>query len=782
MALRLSLDDDDTAWKVCDGGAHHRLHIEWSELDEHNLPYEKQIDYEFRIVTWFFLPPIALGKGTLRSSSRSRPWTDDMIVTAGHLLTRYVEVHVPGRQSPPNRRRFSLIPRASVWCSLSLVMVFLAAAAVLMATTLSTLYLELSYRHAVTGLGGLSLVALARMVFNTVGPDLRRHRPPFLGLGYVIGRTLVVCGIGTVLVAMVPTRCMTTVVNETNVEVELRLPSSAQPLILGPGQRVTFFGAIDMVSELLTGSLVGDARGRFCMTDDADDDDGEPDDREEECAPKSEGTAREVIEVDARLKPRILHVRCRRQYWKGLDLESAKSLGSTESPVVTSDAILPRGKEEHELALDDQCHPKVASKPSSVMLGRDGYAWSYFVEQPWRLDELRDADRLVVDATVHVRDAVKLYVTRPLDEATSAVEPSTRPQALDIQISRAAVTQPLPLPYPHGVAELSIQVGTPDSGGQVTQSEVRCTRTTVGVGSHFRLQQLRVSGPSSRLHELTAKGGAVPGWSSTWTNTAPGSGGVLAPWICSAALGGGSEGEVVAPTDLGDVELELKVAAPRREEQGWALWIPAVYVGRRIEIESSDGVVGSLTCSPSATAQAYVIGPLRVWEDAGRRSHALVSSMTVERKDETEPPGSRVRARGSKAWHSTWQLESGATPSDPDAFPPWTCRPVAEGEDGCLGCGQSTGDDRATAQLVLGRSGTLRNASADLANGRVTLLPVPPTPCFFDESYSRVQATCPAARRCDPAPPEQRNAINRDLGKKCELVIACPPQGARCPD
>lgn len=812
MPLRLTESNaqgERFEWKVCEGYSRHRLSIQWDELEGHNLPYEREIEYEYRIVTWFFLVPVALGKGKLVSKDGMRSWNSELLVSAGRLLTRYVEVSVPDRQDPPNRQRFWLIPRASVWCSLALVLVSLVAAAVLMATTLSTLHVNLTYSHAVTGLGGLTLLAVAGMVFRTISPDLRGHRPPLLGLGYVLGRTLVVCVLGGVLVSMVPTHFMTSVVNETQAKVELWLPSSAEPLILGPGQRVTFFGTADSVSELLSGSLAGEAADRFCLIDaegngvagkdaegkgaegkDAEGKDEQAAGDKQRCVPSS-SKIRVVREPGwaSRLQPTPLTVRCRKLLWEGLDVDAAKALGSTKDPIVKSEAMVHGGEGEHELELDDQCKPKHASQSASVTLGRDGYTWSYDVEHPWRLAELHRATRLVVDTTGHEdRDALKLQVVGPASTAAAAGQPAPQGVTLRVEIERAGVTRPLPLPHPRAVGELSIAVGTPDSDGLVQRSLVTCKRSGVGIGSHFRLQQLWLAGSTSRLLALDARASEVLGWESSWVNTLPGTGDALAPWICATAVGEGAEGEVIAPTDLGDVALTLQVDFPHRDE-GWALRIPAVYVGRKIEIKAqSGGLAGSLTCSPSATALQFAIGPLWVSESGGGRVRAPISWMVVERQGDAGSGdrddgklGAKTRASGSSDWSSTWELEGSGTQGVRGEFPPWTCRPVTEDDDGCLGCGRASAANRATAQVTLGNRGAPRSARVDLATSQVTLERVFPTPCYFDEHYSRRLKRCPAPR-CKPVTPEQRTAINRDLGQACPLIIACPPPGARCPD
>lgn len=790
MALRLSGEgqrDEGSEWMVCDGGSRHRLHIEWSELEDHNLPYEKQIEYEYRIVTWLFLPPVALGKGTLRSSARGRPWTDDMTVTAGRLLTRYVEVRVPSRQDPPNRRRFSLIPRASVWSSVLLVSLFLALVTLFMATTLSTLHFNFTYSHAVAGVGGLVIVAAMRKTLAAVGPHLRTHEPPLLGLGYVFGRTLVGCVVGGTLVWIVPTRCMTSVVNDTQVKVELRLPNSSQPVSLGPGHRITFFGTTSSVAALLAGSLVDEDRKRFCLVDDSN--------KGYRCEPYSEQEQKTPEErvpelpwawwswLPSKLQPSPLKVWCHQRLWEGLDGETAERLGWDPKKIdVTSKTLSSLDGGKHELELDQQCEPLKASELLRVKVDdSSGNVWTYHVPHERHLDELSRSTRVVVDAAegpVMLRTSVS--------SVAAASEQASREDKLDITLEGPGTTAAFPLSHPRQVAKLEISIGTPDASGPVQQSVVTCTRTSVDLPSHFRLQQLAIpQGSTSRLLLLEAEGKGALGWGSQWVNTQPRADHAMAPWICATAVGEGTDGKVVAPTDLGEVKLTLQVDFPRPAER-WALRIPAMYVGRVIEIKSrSEDVIGELACRSSVSAEAFEIGPLWLRDSRGSRVHAAVAELQVDgqvsgragaqNKDE------RAAGLASRAsWSSSWVRTRNADGLR-DEFPPWTCRPIVEGDVGCLGCAQDDDGNQDKARVWLGSGRKLRYAAVDLAASRVTLDSVAPPPCFFDEDLSRRLASCSAVR-CKPLEVDRRNTINRDLGLTCSEIIPCPPRGVSCPE
>lgn len=821
MPLSLRFSRGSARWKLCSAGSRHRVMIEWRELDGNSPP--PKIEYKLRVVSWFFLLPIEMISGVLEprrnadepepadeppgeatgeegsavdpspaehsgefEGERRHTWTASYTVTAGHLLTRYVKVHVPRRQDPPQEQKLWLIPVASVWVSVSMLLLLLAGSAVLLATMLSTLHLNLTYAHAVSGLSGLSLLVVAGLVFRRISPELRGDRPPLLGLGYMFGRTALTCLLALVAIAVLPSRLMTMVVNRTKTEVRLDIPELSRTVVLGPDQRATFVMTPKYLGEALGDELEGEEGRPVCLVD------AEGQALVPSCEPEQPPSSEKAHDdtLLRGLEPVPLDIRCREQRWDELDQQTFEGArAGTAAPQVQGSAFA--DLDRRVMRLDESCRVKDSARALVTLADPHGFSTHYDVPYGWTPAELRDAPRLVMSSNEDRTTRLRIATERG-NESSGEQSPGSSEQVVLGVDAPPGSGHSAPIAVPRvGMGELEITIGTPSGEGLTEHGLVKCTPDEVTSG-HFRLGSLTVpEGSTSRLLALRASTADSPSWSSSWQNMRRGNDNALPPWICAIASGSGHSGQVTAPSTLGRVSLTFEVDLPQVEEP-LTIRVPDEYVGDGIEIVANDGLgtraTGILHCHSSSPVEAFDIGPLWIRDTKNRLRSDIFQRMTIEgRGPESETRADSRRGGGSaRRWSSVWQLGNERPSLFGGNFPPWVCRPASTTEGGCLGCGRAMADSSEGVKAIVVNGRDHWSADVMLPLSMARQHPTPPTICYTDRYFSRVYTSkkCQRSHPCKSVSPERHRHINDDLGLegRCSVIIPCPKESESCPE
>jgi len=783
--MPLSIEfDDGKRWRVCSSRARSRVTLRWTELSHDGVSREeaREIPFERSTTRWLELP-VSETKGTLKPVEGERAWSESMTVQAGRFFSRRISFEVAERGDPPRKASIRLIPQVSAVVALGLLVVSLVALAWQTAATLSTLHLNFSYSHAVTGIGGLTLLGLAAKAVQSVTAEFRAHGLPLFGLGYLLGRTMVACVIGAGSIAILLPTCVTTVVNKTEAKIELKLPNSPDRMVLGPDQQITFLGRSEAIEETLRHAFV--KPGRYCLFGDPGllDPISRPYEASkisktsmvlaavESCrsesgkAPMASGSRL----LEGLFSPSNLRLGCRLSAWQGVR-------GAQVKPEYNSNAFSTPGQDTLWVNFDDACEP-VEGASAVVKLEPppgEGFSARYEIRHPWTYAQVERAVRVVVEA--ESRKGMRLHMSAAVVEETEAVGVvSTRGPSLTLDVSPGSgVSAAIPTPFVASTSEVSIQLGSPngDSMGLVPQGTLNCVRHDAELESHFRLVGLPLTGKRSRVLTLRAGSTASPAWESLWHNLRPESERGVVPRLCVIAPGDGLN-KLGAPHSIParSLSLALQVSFPRFGEL-LSLRIPAAYAARRIEIsaQSDTGLMarGTLTCVPAASEMfvAYEIGPLWVQNWRSEPVHGVVELLIEE---EPSIDDEREDTRRRTAWHSRWTTDGARNGNEVSDrwFPPWVCRPVPADAEATRG--------QVSAQV---RSSKWYDADVMLAEGRAKLRAIPPKTCYFDRQTHRKRRSCP--HPCEKLGRTRRDRYNRDLSLSCVVIYECAVNGDEC--
>jgi hypothetical protein len=782
MPLHVELDDGKR-WRVCAARSRLRVSLRWTELEHPRLDPERNVPYRYRTTRWFGVP-VNQGIGVLIRAEGESAWTGSMMVEAGRFFSRevrfVVEQAAPDVRDPPRAGGVQLVTRASAVVSLAVLVAALVVLAWRGAATLSTLHLNFSYSHAVTGLGGLTILALAAKAVHTVTQELRIHGLPFWGLGYLVGRTVAACLLAACALGFLLPNCVTTVVNETEANIELKLPNSPGRLVLGPDQQITFLGRLDYVGPTVQSSFAEE--DRYCVVDDRGAGLGCVPTPHQPALPTARGWAYGLF------SPAPLRVACRTRWYEVLQAEGDVDLSPELVARMLPDAlslasVLLNGI---ELDLDARCQTK---GPMSAVVDRsagEGFVAEYELTEPWTYAKIERSSRLVVQS--ESAQALRLRMAAPLsapEVAAGAPVPAPVPgPVLRVAVSGGAHVS-APIPTPHGAEVDELEVIVSGSSLEVELGSVSCLRERTDAASYFRLVGLTLDDPYSRLLELSGRSTGVPGWSSRWRELRPDFPIDAPPMLCTVAAGTGEDVVPVAATPPRTLKLTLEVAFPRFGDP-IELRVPAEYAAQRIEVVARDetGVVarGTLDCvlPELAPGAAYELSPVWVRDARGQqirrlRELELGQAGQVESIEATEStPG-----RPCRRLYSRWVTELDEASGGRDGwFPPWLCRP-ARWED--AGCVDASGPVAKTPQITSADVETNRplTADVDLDRGTARLRTGAPKTCWFDRSTKAKRSTCPV--RCLPKLDAlTRDGYNRDFGLSCQVIYECVDREEQC--
>lgn len=796
MPLHVELDDGKR-WRVCAARSRLRVSLRWTELEHPRLDPERPIPYRHRTTRWFGVP-VSQGIGVLTREKGESEWTDTMLVEAGRFFSRevrfVVEQAVEGVRDPPRAGGVQLVTRASAVVSLAVLVAALVVLAWRGAATLSTLHLNFSYSHAVTGLGGLTILALAAKAVHTVTQELRIHGLPFWGLGYLLGRTVAACLIAACTLGILLPNCVTTVVNETEANIELKLPNSPGRLVLGPDQQITFLGRLDYVGPTVQSSFAEE--DRYCVVDERGAGLGCVPTPRPPALPSSKGWAYGLF------SPAPLRVACRTRWYEVLQTEGDVDLPPELVASMLPDVLsLAPGAVFGGIAqpIDARCQTKGPARALVERNAGKGFEAEYELTAPWTYAQVERSSRLVVQSdSAHALRLRLAAAPLPAPEvAAGAPVPAPVPgPVLRVEVSAGSHVS-ASIPTPHGTEVDELEVIVSGSSLEVELGSVSCLRERTDAASHFRLVGLPLDDPYSRLIELRGRSTGVPGWSSRWRELRPDFPVDAPPMLCTVATGTGEVAEAEANTDTAAaaaavaaiparaLKLTLEVAFPRFGDP-IELRVPAEYAAQRIEVVARDeaGVVarGTLDCvlPELAPGSSYELSPVWVQDARGKEIRRL-RELELGQAGQVEPVEATQSAAGRpcRRLYSRWVTELDEASGGRDGwFPPWLCRPSRWEDAGCV---DAIGPVAKTPRIASADVETTRplTADVDLERGTARLSALTPKTCWFDRTTKAKRSNCPV--RCLPKLDAlTRDGYNRDLGLACQVSYECVDRGEQC--
>jgi hypothetical protein len=784
--------DDGKRWRVCASRSRLQVKLRWTELEHPLLDPVRDVIYHHRTTRWVGVP-VSHGHGVLTRAEGETAWTGTISVEAGRFFSRRIRFVVEDARDPPRAAGVRLVTKVSAALALGLLVAALVTLAWRGAATLSTLHLNFSYSHAVTGLGGLTLLAIAAKAVHTVTEELRVHGLPFWGLGYLLGRTAAACLLGACTLGVLLPNCVTTVVNETEANIELKLPSSPGRLVLGPDQQITFLGRVDYVGPTVQSSFAEE--DRYCVVDER----GlalslgrqgplcEPSPRPPEL-PGSMGWLHGLF------SPAPLRVACSARWYEVLQGEGDEKLSSA---VIARDLpgvlALVASSPGIPIELDARCQAKGPGRAVVERSAGEGFDAQYELTEPTTLAEVERSSRLVVQSASSVPLRLRLAAPAVPASPDPAAAPPVPGPVLTLAVQKGSyVSVAIPTPHPPEVDELSVIV----SASSVELGSVSCLREHTDAESHFRLVALPLDDPYSRLLEVGGRSTGAPGWTSRWRELRPDFPIDASPMLCAVATGSGeapaASGVLTALASMdatavpaATLKLTLDVTFPRFGDRV-VLTVPAEYAARRIEVVARNdaGPVarGTLDCVLPELAEgaAYELSPVWVRDARGQqvrrlRELELGQAGQVDALEATEV----AAGRPCRPLHSRWVTELDAAASGRDGwFPPWICRPAQWDQATCR---NPDGRPVVTPDPVVAYVETNRPQSADVAlsEGTARLHAVQPKTCYFDRDTKSKRGNCPV--RCMPRLDGfTRDAYNRDFGLSCQVIYECADHGEPC--
>lgn len=783
MPLTVELDDGKR-WRVCAARSRLQIKLRWTELEHPLLDPVRDVVYRHRTTRLggrLLGLRVSQGNGVLTRAEGESAWTGTLSVEAGRFFSHEIRFVVEDARDPPRSAGVQLVTRGSAVLSLVVLVAALVVLAWRGAATLSTLHLNFSYSHALTGLGGLTLLGLAVKAVSTVTDELRVHGLPFWGMGYLLGRTLGACLLGASALGVLLPNCVTTVVNETEANIELKLPDSPGRLVLGPDQEITFLGRVDQVGYTVQSSFADE--GGFCVVDERGLGVGI-------CDP----TPRQAALPGARdwwqrmFAPAALRVACKTRKYQVVQREGDVPLPSDVValllPSLLSQVSGPTSLDV-PIELDARCQPK---GPGRALLERpleNGFKAVYGLTEPWTLAAIERFSRLVVQSSstleLHLRLAAAPTPASP--GADPASPPVPGPELTITVPPGRMVSVPIPTPHAPEVDEFAVIVS--GSSLKAELGSVSCVRERTEAESHFRLVGLPLEDPYSRLLELSGRSTGVPGWSSRWRELRPDFPIDVSPMLCTVASGTGEDEAAPPAIPPRALELTLDVAFPRFGDSV-VLRVPVEYAARRFEVVAHNdaGPVarGTLDCVLPELAPGAAYELSTVWiRDARARPVRRVRELELGQAGQADSFEAAEVAPGRpcRRHYSRWVTELGEPSSGRDGwFPAWVCRPEHWEQATCV---DGSGPVAKTPTIMAADVETSRSLTADvdLSSGSGQLRAIPPKTCYFDRVTKGKRSTCPV--RCLPKLDVlTRDGYNRDFGLSCQRIYECVDRGQSC--
>ncbi|MCB9701070.1 MAG: hypothetical protein H6711_04205 [Myxococcales bacterium] len=707
MEFSVKLDDEDQHWVTCASRAVVSISVRWRPAEEFTDPQGPHC-----LLSYLTAPgsqSTGLPDTIALQPDPASPglWTGHASFEALPISPLRIRVELRPAFQRPQVIVLHVIPKISAWFASGLVAVSLGIAAVLLAMTLATLRITMT--QAATQLSSIALLGAALYVLRRALAALRPDHLPFLGVTFLIHRSLLACSIGFVLLFTVLQSCFVTIHNDTGAQVALSLPWLDGETKIAPKARISVIPPTveALRDDLLAFLAPGETGLPLCVED------GEDPSRQE--IPCINGRSRETPSLGQRLEgwfsPPRLSIRCGRR-WVGL---------SRDQVFGDPDLVLFEG-EQVWITPD----PAACGQRPVELWYRHEDGGVHHVRYPWQPNELTRAARLfTARVTPHGWESqsrpVTLVARREAKGAATAEEwggAETR-----IALGGGATDEGRGFALRSGVRrDNELVLGIGDSLPQLTSSlaaaaTLKCEHSP-SESTVFQVTQLAIEGPNSWLSELTARSPHGLAWSSTWVLTNGTSPAVASPWICEVLPGEDPRHTKQVAFAPGEMKLLIDESAEGRA--GRVIVAPARLLARHLQIDlkrlgkADPERVGTLDCG------------LRAGEDD------LIAVGAVDFDDQRDGVVRSFTLRNEEGEEIRWRAASEG-PSKGHQGTPWLCWRV--------------GVEASSTVTVTADERLYENSTWNIEEARLTLPPIGTVTCYLGRSQTPIYKLPPGSRR-----------------------------------
>ena len=507
-----------------------------------------------------------------------------------------------------------VIPKSSAWASTMLVIGSLCALVALTWPVISPL--RVTSTQAILGAIVLALAVLGAFVLRAALTRLRSNDLPYLGITYLVHRSLIACTLGFAATIALLQQCVVVIHNETEDDVELELSWRERGDTITAGAQISLVPPSheELVQGLLGSLGSGGDRRPLCVSGlDVD-----------------ELRCREALKDDWRLHPftpATLVVGCGRK-WRE----------------VSGSRVLPGGRQSIHVEGEDVW----LEPPEGSHCGRDAPSklWyeasegnaAHHVRHPWKEADLEACGALTIamvdDATAHDMELTLRSKAAAGEGEAFAAETLIRLAWLGDREARWRL-QTLPLA---SGSSLTLEFGEPlrelsDAFSPAATLECRPTRHDAGL----RATRLRQWGSQGWLTRLDVGAASPLPWSSLWSPLRASSYDLAAPWICEAFPG--DDPHITQRKPFASESMVIHVAPHDGSRvEPWALVVPAYLMPHHVRVEQGspdqrahDGSpaangahVGTVTCDIDVgTDELVFVGRIEVDDRRYDRAHGL---------------------------------------------------------------------------------------------------------------------------------------------------------------
>jgi hypothetical protein len=629
-------------WTTCQGRAVLGVSVRWKPTDEHadQQPPHCSLAY----VT----APGSLPSGLPDKIALIREngeWVGRESFEAPSFTPLRIRVELRPAFERPQVVVLHVIPRVSAWIASGLVAASLGLAAILLAMTLTTLRMTLT--QATGALSSVALLSAALFVLKRALMALRPDHLPFLGVTFLIQRSLLACGAGFLMLFVVLQSCFVVIDNDTGRQVTLGLPWLDGDTYIAPNARITVVPNSDALrTDLLSFLASEDASLPLCVHDG-----GDPVQQKTPCRDDDSYVPPTLgVRVSGWFTPPTLQLRCGHR-WAGLTRE--RIVGAAPPGVKLADDGVWIEPEK-----DSTCGEREVE-----LWYRHDDGGVHHVRYPWQPDALARATKLFIDrVTPPARVAQPSAVTLATRADPSELRIPLTSSHADEGRSFALVGDPKVAPLP-----LTLEIGDPlahITDPFAAAATLACEHAPGG-STVFRATQLAVAGRNGWLAELTTRSPQGLSSSSAWKLIRGASPAVATPWMCEVLPGddpGHSKHVAFTPE-----QLTIVVEEGADEPSGQRIFLPARLMSRRVEIKRrqlgqvESQLVGRLDCG------------LKASEDE------LLAVGAVHFEDHRQGKFRRFRVDTDQKEPLHWSAEAPARPDGKVAA--WLCWRAGAGED-----------------------------------------------------------------------------------------------------
>lgn len=620
MEFSVTIDDetDHPHYTTCPSRSTVGITVRWKPIDA--SPEDATVHCNLSYITipgtlMVGLPPTV----TLHpDEGEPKTWTGHIAFEAPLLAPLRIRVELRPAFRRAHITVLHVIPKPSAWIASGLVASALGLVAVLLAMTLATLRITMT--QAATQVSSVALLAAALLVLKRALAALRPDHLPFLGVSFLIHRSLLACAIGFLALFAVMQSCFVVIHNNTGRELTLKLHWLDGETTIAPQARISVIPP--SIAALRTDLLAlrgADTKNLPLCVDDGDD----PVEQKTPCFDdKAYAIPTLRDRVSSWFTPPTLELRCG-QRWEGLS--RARIVGTPpatvkfegESVWITPEVDALCGEHEVELWYrheDDAVHR---------------------VRFPWRPDELNDTAKLFVDAVDLPNAASHAVTLRTVPAAAEAHGPA----ALETRIALTSA-EGLGVALANNRQEnpLTVQIGDPQPRITELFAPSASLQCQPAPGSKVvRATQLVRVGPEGWVTKLELRSLLGLSWTSTWTLVRGSSPAVATPWVCEGIPGDDPNlaKQVAFGSDSMTLVLDDDKASDPRDRR---IILPARLMSRQIVIQkakpdgSSADPVGRLECEVKANVdENIVIGAVTLV-----RNDRDLGGFTIDAKGDTQ--------------------------------------------------------------------------------------------------------------------------------------------------